>query len=120
MPTLPDPHHLADHVGLGEAVEQVPPVLLEGEPVPGEQPVDQVRPARRRRSVTRSGGSVGDAGPAVRRLGQLGVGALVRSRFLRFFSMWTETRPRSAGSKYSRRLSTCMPSYQMSSSGMAA
>ena len=37
-----DPDHLADHVDLGEPVEQAPPVLLQGQPVLGEQLVDEV------------------------------------------------------------------------------
>ena len=65
------PHHLADHVHRGEAVEQRPAVLLQGEPVPREQVVDDVlllavvdRDAQR--------GLRGDARPAPRHGGQLG------------------------------------------------
>ena len=35
-------HHLADHVGLGEPVEEMATVLLQGQPVPAQQLVDEV------------------------------------------------------------------------------
>ena len=91
------PHDLADHIDLGEPVEQAPPVLLEGQPVPGEEVVDQVglfvvadRDADR--------GILGYPGrPCAIVVSLANAPRLVR-RF-RFFSMWIETRPRSAGSK---------------------
>ena len=41
-PHAADPNDLAHDVGLGEPVEQGPPVLLEGQPVLGQEVVDQV------------------------------------------------------------------------------
>ena len=56
----PDSDHLADHVGLGEPVEQVAAVVLERAPVAGQQLVDEGgllvvvdRDADRRSSVMR-------------------------------------------------------------------
>ena len=42
-PHAAHPHDLADHIDLGEAVEQAPPVFLEGQPVPGQEVVHEVR-----------------------------------------------------------------------------
>ncbi len=112
------PHHLADHVHRGEAVEERAAVLLEGEPVSTEQVVDDVLlllvvdgDAQR--------GLCGDAGPATRHRGQLGEGAAagpLRLALLDLHLTW----PRSAGSKKFMNRSTCMLAYQMSISGMAA
>src|SRR6185437_1981804 len=64
-------HDLADHVDRGEPVEQAPPVLLQGNPVLGQEVVDQVvllivadRDA--------DGRVLGDPGAPVRHRGELG------------------------------------------------
>ena len=91
------PDDLADDVGLGEPVEQVAAILLEGRPVAGEEVVDQLGLL-----VVVDGGP--DGGSSVMRGRPCAiVGRAWRRRpdgcACFFFSMCTDTRPRSAGSK---------------------
>ena len=55
-PDAADPDHLADHVDLGEPVEQAPPVLLQGQPILGQKVIDEVK-LLSSPIVTRIGGS---------------------------------------------------------------
>src|ERR1019366_3911915 len=72
-PDAAHPDHRTDHVYRGEPIEQAPPVLLEGQPVLGEQVVDEVI-----LFVVVDGdadrGLLGDPGPPVRHGRQLGEG----------------------------------------------